>query len=398
MKHFTPLEYLKIDIAGNYDSALDKMNFEDRINWFDENKEKLVDLLETAEEPALYYAGLQAYSKAEEGKPSGYPISLDACSSGLQFLSILIGCEKSAKLCGVVSTGKREDSYTVLYEKMCQLIGDAAKIDRKDNKRAIMTALYGSTAVPREVFGTGELLDSFYKTMETEATGAWELNKSLQDLWQPYALSHDWVLPDNFHVKCKIMSPKSTTVHFMNEPVEVFTKENAGTKHGLSLSPNIIHSIDGMVVREMQARCKFSPEKLVNIIKSLNSKAKSTNRENDKMLEILWNHYKQSGFLSARILNYIDVENMGNVDSLIIAKLIQTFPDKPFNLISIHDCFRVLPNYGNDVRQQYNNILSDIASSNLLSYIASQIVGKKLTVNKRGDIAAKVKVADYALS
>lgn len=398
MKHFTPQEYLKIDIAGNYDSALDKENFEDRIIWFDNNKDKLVDLLESAEEPALYYAGLKAYSAAEEGKPSGYPISLDACSSGLQFLSILIGCEKSAKLCGVVSTGKREDSYTILYSKMCEMIGDAAKIDRKDNKRAIMTALYGSTAVPKEVFGTGELLDIFYKTMETEASGAWALNKSLQDLWQLYALSHDWVLPDNFHVKCKVMSPEGNTVHFMNQPIEIFIKSNIGKKHGLSLSPNIIHSIDGMVVREMQARAKFSPKTLVGIINSINSKATSNSREKDEMLDILWSHYKQSGFLSARILNYIDVENMGNVDSLVIAKLIQTFPDKPYDLISIHDCFRVLPNYGNDVRQQYNNILADIASSDLLSYIASQVVGKKLTVKKRGNIADKVRVADYALS
>ena len=132
---FTGKEYLKIDIANNF--GLDKEDWDIRIQWFDDNEHQLQALIKQAEKPALYYAGICAWQKVKEGKPSGYPISLDATSSGIQLLAALTGDRKAARLCNVVDTGHREDAYTGLYNSMVERIGEGGKINRKDTKQAI---------------------------------------------------------------------------------------------------------------------------------------------------------------------------------------------------------------------------------------------------------------------
>ena len=63
-----------------------------------------------------------------------------------------------------------------------------------------------------------------------------------------------------------------------------------------------------------------------------------------------------------------------------------SMPLAPFQLITNHDCFKAHPNYGNDVRQQYNNIMADINDSNMLAYIVNQIAHTKVHIKKSGKI------------
>lgn len=382
-QRFTGMQYLQIDIANNF--GLDKQDWNTRLDWFNENQEKLLSLVPQAKAPALFYAGIQAWNQANQGLEIGYPISLDACSSGLQLLACLTGDDKAAKLCGVIDTGHREDAYSVIYNEMVNSIGESAKISRDDCKDAIMTSLYGSTAVPKEVFGEGKLLQVFVDTMNNLAPAAWALNQVFLDIWDSTVLSHDWVLPDNFHVHVNVMGTIKEKVQFFNKPYEIVTKVNMPKENGRSLAANVTHSIDGFLVRELTRRCDYRPDVVAEIqgmIFNCWEKNELDDTIDNRMLKTLWLHYQDSGYLSARILDYITKDNISYIDRSVIQELIDSLPVKPFKVMSIHDCFRVLPNYGNDLREQYNLQLMLIAKSNLLSFTLTQIMGKEIKVDK----------------
>lgn len=426
-QELTPYQYLLADVASSY--GLDKKNWDERIDWGGQHENNLRrDLdrmrkdpnyvsayLQEADEPALLFAGMQALEAYENGQPSGYAISLDATASVMQLLSVLCGCADSARMCNVIPStdyeDNREDAYTNLYLAMKQLMesiqeepeglkivdGDDEiipefEITRAQAKDAIMTAFYGSTRVPKKYFGRGEKLKAFYAVLETYTPGAWSLNLGLKNLWQPYAKSHDWVLPDNFHVHVKEMNEENFYVQFLNQPIEVGILRNQGTEEGLSLCPNIIHSIDGMVVREMVLRCGLGQGEALDQLEQ----RKGTD-EDYETVKTLWHHYLASGFLSARILRYLSADSMELVHMETVMELIKTLPVKGFEIMTIHDCFRCLPNYGNDLRRQYNQILSALAKSEMLSFIASQVTGHPFNVIKASDLSKSILASNYSI-
>jgi hypothetical protein len=400
MRKFTAREYLAIDIANNF--GLDKINWEDRLQWFEENQNNLMQLVPSAKEPALFYAGIKALESVNMGQPIGYPISLDATSSGLQFLAVLTGDGEAAKICNVVGE-HRKDAYTLVYERMLAIMGESAKITRDMVKDAVMTSLYGSQAIPKEVFGEGLLLKVFYTVMKASAPAAWELNEVFLNIWDASVSSHDWVLPDNFHVHVKVMRQEAERIHFRNQPIDVYYKVNAPIENGRSLGANCIHSIDAMVVREITRRCDYQPQKVKKIQKIIftawDTPQEYEDTSDNRMVLTLWDHYKETGYLSARILDHITEENITMIDRSVIQELLDSLPVKPFKVISIHDSFRVLPQYGNDLREQYNRQLMLLAKSTLLQNLLSQIIGKQVTIGKLDSHLWKdIMASEYALS
>lgn len=403
MQRFSAIQYLKMDIAGN--AGLDKCTWQQRLDWFEAHKDNLLDplLIQQADNPALYYAGVKAYEGVMHGKVNTYPISLDATASGMQILACLTGDREAAKLCNVINRGEeRADGYTIIFDEMKTRVDSDAVIERDMCKKAVMTALYGSKAMPRKVFGEGRLLDIFYETMADLAPAAWELNEHFLEIWDAEALINSWVLPDNFHVHVKVMSQVEEQVHFMEEPVSTYRNVNMPMEEGRSLGANTIHSIDGMIVREMGRRCMYD-KKRVQAVKDMihNHFVLSGTKEDNKMVAKLWKHYQDSGFLSARILDHINSNNLMLEMIPALSALIHSLPVKPFEVISIHDCFRCLPNYGNDLRWQYTNLLSLIAGTNgkFLSYLLTQITGKEVVIENLDEtMAFEVIEANYALS
>lgn len=414
MELFTPIEYLKIDIASNF--GLDKETWAERLNWVDTRESFLETLVEEAENPALFYAGLKAYRDAQAGKDIRYIINLDATASGAQILAALINCPKSASMCNLVDTGRREDLYTNVFQHMLLRSDIDQNFERESVKQAVMTALYGSTAEPKKAFGEGETLLAFYDVMETEATGIWSLNHAMLNFWNPNKLSHDWIMPDGFEVKIKVMVEDFYSPTFIDEPQIIVKEVNATAEYKPELGAHITHSIDGMVVRELVARCHYSPahiRKVKSLVHSLlqghsvalyspdtEERRKATLKSVERVRKFQ-ERYEQTKFVSSRMvasLNEYSLMELTEETLWAVWEYLESLPKKPFKVLSVHDCFRVHPNYGNDLRRQYNEILATIADSTILDDLASQLMNDSVTVTKQGALKSDIQNANYALS
>lgn len=391
-RELTGMQYLMADIACKHDKAYEKLGWDQRLHHFSEIDFDDPKTFKNASNPVGLRAAYLALRDAVSQKPSGYMISLDAASSGFQLLSLLVSCPTSWKLCG--GDENILDAYAYVYNHM----NTGLTLDRKDVKQSIMTALYGSVATPKAVFG--EDVDVFYDTMEQLAPGAWDLNLGIQELWDEIdGTTYDWIMPDNFYACIETHDKEVIEFKFLDESYQVIQKVNERPRFHKGLGPNLIHSVDGMIVREMYRRCQYDiaiVERVLNLIKE---GASGTDGKSTDMVQTLWSHYENSGFLSARILDYLHHDTMGLVDAQTIFELINSFPDRPFELLSNHDCFRCHPNYGNDLRRQYNTILADLNDSALLPFIASQVAEQDVKARKVGKIPREVILnANYTLS
>jgi len=189
-------------------------------------------------------------------------------------------------------------------------------------------------------------------------------------------------------------------VNFLNKPYQVTRYVNQPTSEGRSLGANTIHSLDGFIVREMARRCMYDPDLIGCVRNVLNGgMCISVSDQDTDMMMTLWRHYKKSGFLSARILDYIGDDNVHLIDVDVVLGLIDSLPAKPFQILTVHDCFRCLPAYGNDLRQQYVNLLYRIAKSNMLSFLLEQITGHECPVDMHDPtVADDILSSEYALS
>ena len=279
---FTGLDMLKIDIANAY--GLDKELYSDRIEWFNvatsaghgnlfNNPDYFI---ERASDPLLLKKAVMAYNKATQGIPTGHNMFMDATASGLQLMAVLSQCEVTASACNLIDNGERNDPYTLVTDEMIARLPHSTLFDghtageiRSLVKPAIMTHFYNSVAEPIKIFGedTPEL-ETFYEVLSDLFPGAEDILAIINSCWNSEATEHSWTLPDGHVAKVKVMEAIDTKIQadelgigelgyrfYVNQPSELST----------SLAPNIIHSIDGYVVREMVRMAKEQGFQLAHI-------------------------------------------------------------------------------------------------------------------------------------
>lgn len=150
----------------------------------------------------------------------------------------------------------------------------------------------------------------------------------------------------------------------------------------------------------MLRRCYYNPAELnqVHSLIQTGTNQKDCTTQDEEMVHTLWDLYKKTGYLSARILDHLNISTWQMIDPYAIIELVESLPKRPFPILPTHDMFRCHPNYGNDLRKQYILQLHLIAKSNLLQHILSFLTKKPIKVNKLADFSKEILQTNYALS
>lgn len=398
MKLFNPMQYIAIDIGNCY--GLDKLNYQDRIDWVKQNLNQLEDLQAQAEEPYLYYKAVRALRDAQAGKPTNHTVALDAASSGLQLMSVMM-----RDLEGCITTGlcdNRMDAYTVVTDEMNRLMKEdgleEVYVSRKQAKEACMTSAYGSVAVPKKVFGE-DLLPYFYEAMKNKFNGAMILLDLLLASWNSNENYHSWIMPDNHFVYIPTMEAvqKKVTIKEINYHTSVQYHEQVYKDKGVANAANVIHSVDSYVLRCLVRRCNYNKFTVENFMAISGCVAYKEVHEHLYGID----RYKATKMADIAILEHIQYNNISHYPKELIEALraiCETMlVHEPFELICIHDSFACSPVNCNYLRQHYNNILAELSDSDVIVDLLNQLYQTDEFDNPNPSISDHIRNSSYGI-
>lgn len=405
-KQYTGIEYMAIDVANNY--GHDKMEFEDRIQWVKSNQDNLESLADKAEDKPLYVKSVNHFRKALKGLPTGHTVALDSCASGLQLMSVLTGCESGAYMTGLVDPNKRIDAYGLTTKYMNELLDTQIQVARADAKDAVMQTLYGSSSIASELFGyKSPAYYAFYKVLSNKCKGAYALLNTLINAWNSEALFNHWVLPDGYNAYIPVMESIISRVKIeeLNYTMSIETKVNKPTDTSVTLAAHCVHSVDSFVLRTLVRRCNYNPKQVKKAIGLIEEALRNEYVAPQYIVEeaVMPIHL----YLKTSLADIVCIQHIEKIVHQLphdmLRKLLFTLETmlqhEPFEVITIHDSFGVLPNHCNTLRYWYKEILSEIAESTLLNHLLTQIYGEECTFKKiNPNLASLIRNSNYGLS
>lgn len=273
------LYWRAVDIANKY--GLDKKTFEERVDWVENNIDNLEHFIDKAEAKKQFKEAVINLRKELNGIANGQLIALDASNQALQMYSVLLSCSETARTCNLNNETEMADAYRMLADELNEVFNTDV-FNRTNCKKALMTTMYaklkGWTVIPEKMFeGQGlskdkaiekllgilktnveQLHEKFWEALRNIAPTAIKAMSKLQQL-NDGKDTYWWTLPDGFIVKYDVKQTESfehQTVNRYGTKFEAkgFREVYAGSEYARGMSPNIIHSIDGWVAREMIRR------------------------------------------------------------------------------------------------------------------------------------------------
>ena len=279
--------WIAIDIANQY--GLDKKSFEYRVNWVKENFDNLQDFVDEADSTWEYVKAVKALWQLRDGLVPQHMVYLDASNQALQLYAVLTGDFKTASTCNFANKDNMADAYKMLADQMNIEMGLTC-FNRSNCKKALMTTMYGKISAWAKILeemypkssnpllnfateynltleydeekGIDRLLElerAFSNALSTIAPKAISAMEAIQELNNKDIGTYYWTLLDGFRVKYNVK---------VETKIECETVSRSGKKltlsiskdiyvsgeHNRGMSPNVIHSVDGYVAREMIRR------------------------------------------------------------------------------------------------------------------------------------------------
>ena len=245
----TQLPNLYIAIANH--AGKDKLTWKKRIDWV--TKQKTADI--KWDKPILGRKAVRALKDTIDGKPTGYVMSIDATSSGIQIMAVISGCRETAKYVNCINPNVRYDLYTEVAKMMNKKLKE--RVPRPIVKEVTMTHFYNSEAEPKKLL-TDKQLEVFYEVITGLLPGAEQVMHTINECWNYNADHHSWIMPDGHTVHVPIVE---STSNVYTDPkygdIPLTWMQQTKSDNYRSLCPNVIHSIDGYIAREMVRKCKF---------------------------------------------------------------------------------------------------------------------------------------------
>ena len=270
-------EWLLIDIANAY--GLDKSNWETRLHWSKEHLEdmlddsKLEELVDKASDKLLFRQAVKEYKYYLQTGKSRQIVRLDATASGYQLMSVITRDEKAMEMLNVLGNTKRQDFYSLVYDRVRELVqprdrddldlwleAKAKELDlakpRDVIKASIMTSGYNSVATPKMMLGN--YYGVFEQTIDELASGATSLREYINSLYEP-RMYHQWRLPDGHwaYVPSLITKTHKIEVKELDKSIkypsfDIRCEDNEASKDNWrSLAVNVVHSLDAWVCRQV---------------------------------------------------------------------------------------------------------------------------------------------------
>jgi hypothetical protein len=288
--------------------------------------------------------------------------------------------------------------------------------DRRAIKNSVMTSLYGSVKEPENQFGKdSEELDAFHKAMYKTCPLCMQLLEALRNSWDSNTLAHKWKLPDGYDAVVKVMQSKKAKIEIDELNGMTFTyiyKVNEAKEKGVSNVANPVHSVDAYVLRSLERRCNYD----LNVINRaydliVNEELRRSiggepygegSADNLTKVEYYIEQYERSTVADVVIAPYLDkvsVKVLSDQHLVCLHNIVEAMLQyAPFSVITVHDEFKCHPNNMNHLRFQYNQILAELADSELLNDLLTQLYKEPVTWNKGvKDLSKHIRKSNYAI-